>query len=269
MASSHASALPTGAGPEAAVALSDVGMTYLSSGNAVTALSQVSLTVAPGEFVSLIGPSGCGKSTVLRLVADILQPTRGDIQVGGLQPSAARQDNRYSFVFQEPVLLPWRTVRDNVGLPLELAGLDVKRRAEKVDELLEVVQLSGFGDRLPRELSGGMRMRASLARALTQSPPLILMDEPFGALDEITRLQMNRELLRILGETHAAVLFVTHSIDEAVFLSDRVAVMSARPGTISKIVPIDLPRPRNYAALAEDEAFEDCCRKVRRALHVG
>jgi len=251
----------------AAVEVGGVHMTYRTGGKVLEALSDVSLTVAPGEFVALIGPSGCGKSTILRLVADILKPSRGVIKVGGLDPQAARLDRRYSFVFQEPVLLPWRNLRDNIGLPLELAGVAPQARAPKVQALLEMVQLSGFDDRMPNELSGGMRMRASLARALTQNPPLLLMDEPFGALDEITRAQMNRELLRVWDETSAAVLFVTHSIEEAVFLADRVAVMSARPGRISHIVPVDLPRPRSYDDLVESSAFEQCCRIVRRALH--
>jgi NitT/TauT family transport system ATP-binding protein len=250
-----------------AVSLSRVGMTYQSATGPIDALKNVSLTVAPGEFVSLIGPSGCGKSTLLRLIADILKSTSGEIEVGGLTPFRARQDRRYSFVFQEPVLLPWRNIQDNVALPLELSGEAPDKVARKVGEMLDVVQLSGFGERMPRELSGGMRMRASLARALTQNPPLLLMDEPFGALDEITRSQMNKELLRVLDATSAAVMFVTHSIDEAVFLSDRVAVMSARPGVISQIVSIDLPRPRDYEALIESAPFEACCRTVRRALH--
>ena len=222
---------------DVAVSLDQVAMTYQTEDRSVPALADISLRVAPGEFVSLIGPSGCGKSTVLRIVADILKPTAGRVSVCGLPPEEARLDHRYSFVFQEPVLLPWRNVHDNVGLPLELAGLRAETRHDRVDKLLNIVQLDGFGERMPSELSGGMRMRASLARALTQNPPVLLMDEPFGALDEITRLQMNRELLRVWDETNAAVMFVTHSIQEAVFLSDRVVIMSPRPGTIANIVP--------------------------------
>lgn len=249
-----------------AIDLRRVGMRFGAPGHAVDALSDVSLAVASGQFVSLIGPSGCGKSTILRLVADILKPTTGDVSVCGLSPEAARLGHRYSFVFQEPVLLPWRSVRDNVGLPLELAGVSPQVRSAKTDELLRVVQLESFGDRLPHELSGGMRMRASLARALTQNPPVLLMDEPFGALDEITRLQMNRELLRVWEKTNAAVMFVTHSIDEAVLLSDRVVILSPRPGRISTIVEIDLPRPRDDEELADAPAFQALCRKVRKAL---
>jgi NitT/TauT family transport system ATP-binding protein len=252
-----------------AVEIDAVGMTYRSKGAVVEALRNITLSVIPGEFLALIGPSGCGKSTILRLVADILKPTAGAIRVNGLSPKEAREARRYSFVFQDPVLLPWRTLRDNVGLPLELAGMDEAERADRVDALLSIVQLLGFENRLPGELSGGMRMRASLARALTQNPPLILMDEPFGALDEITRLQMNRELLRVMERTSAAVMFVTHSIEEAVFLSDRVAVMSARPARIAQIVSIELPRPRDYDAVRETSAFEAHCRTVRRALHHG
>jgi NitT/TauT family transport system ATP-binding protein len=248
------------------VELQNVGMVYRSKGEVIAALANVSLTVEPGEFVSIIGPSGCGKSTVLRLVADILKPTSGRVQVGGLDPTEARLGRRYSFMFQEPALLPWRKLRDNIGLLLELAHVSAAERQSTVNKLLRTVQLDGFGDRLPRELSGGMRMRAALARALTQNPPLLVMDEPFGALDEITRAQMNRELLRVLSETNAAVLFVTHSIEEAVFLSDRVVVMSARPGRVREIFDIDLQRPRDYDALVEDGAFQIHCRQVRKAL---
>jgi NitT/TauT family transport system ATP-binding protein len=222
--------------------------------------------VAAGEFVSLIDPSGCGKSTLLRLVADILQPSRGHIAVAGLSPTAARLARRYAFVFQEPVLLPWRSVADNIGLPLELAGMPAGERSAQVTRLLHTVQLDGFGPRLPRELSGGMRMRASLARALTHQPPLLLMDEPFGALDEIARAQMNRELMQVWQNTGAAVLFVTHSIDEAVLLSDRVVVMSPRPGRIAEIIDIDLARPRDPDRLEDDPAFDAARRQVRQAL---
>jgi NitT/TauT family transport system ATP-binding protein len=253
--------------PDPAVRLDQVAMTYRTEGRSVTALADISLAVAPGEFISLIGPSGCGKSTILRIVADILKPTAGQVSVCGLSPQEARLDHRYSFVFQEPVLLPWRNVRDNVGLPLELAGVRAETRHSRVDELLNIVRLEGFGEQMPNRLSGGMRMRASLARALTQNPPVLLMDEPFGALDEITRLQMNRELLRVWDETSAAVIFVTHSIQEAVFLSDRVVVLSSRPGKIAQIVSVDLARPRDDALLANDDNFQALCRRVRRALY--
>ena len=253
--------------PDLAVQLSHVGMTFGGEGQQVQALSDVSLQAVRGEFISLIGPSGCGKSTILRIIADILKPTSGEVRVCGAPSDLARLDHRYSFVFQEPVLLPWRSIRDNVGLPLELAGVATAERRQRVDELLRIVQLEGFGERLPHELSGGMRMRASLARALTQNPPVLLMDEPFGALDEITRLQMNRELLRVWGETNAAVIFVTHSIDEAVLLSDRVVILSPRPGRISKVIDIDLPRPRNDRDLADSEQFQSLSRQVRKALY--
>lgn len=244
-------------------------MTYGSGDRAVTALSDVSLTVSPGEFIALIGPSGCGKSTVLRIVADIITPTAGDVAVCGRAPRDARLARSCSFVFQEPVLLPWRNVRENVGLPLELVGVSPNERRQRVGDLLRIVQLEGFDERMPRELSGGMRMRASLARALTQNPAILLMDEPFGALDEITRLQMNLELLRVWGETNSAVLFVTHSIDEAVFLADQVVVMSARPGRIVEKIPINLPRPRQHATLTTGDDFQHLCQAVRRVLYAG
>jgi NitT/TauT family transport system ATP-binding protein len=252
---------------QAAVQLEDVGVVYQTSQGAMPALSGVSLSVASAEFVSLIGASGCGKSTLLAIVADMIAPASGRVTVCGQSAHQARLDHRYSFVFQEPVLLPWSTVRSNVGLPLELAHVAPEQRRKRVDELLRIVKLEEFGDRFPRELSGGMRMRASLARALTQNPSILLMDEPFGALDEITRVQMNRELLRVWEATSAAVMFVTHSIEEAVLLSDRVIVLSPRPGRIVATIDINLERPRDHATLVNQNEFIDYTRQVRRALH--
>jgi NitT/TauT family transport system ATP-binding protein len=252
-----------------AVQLDRIGMTYLAGDEEVHALDAVDLTVAPGEFVALIGPSGCGKSTILRLVADILQPTEGRITVEGTTPDEARRQQRYSFMFQDPVMLAWRNVRQNVELPMELRGVPAEERARKSTALLETVKLKGFENRSTRELSGGMRMRASLARALTLNPPLILMDEPFGALDEITRDQMNQELIRVWQETTAAVMFVTHSIDEAVFLADRVVVLSARPGRIKDIITVDLPRPRPTDPTERSEALHRYALAVRKSLYRG
>ena len=242
-------------------------MTYKTGGRSVVALEGIDLSVRRGEFVTLLGPSGCGKSTILRLVADILAPTEGRIMVLGTTPAQARKQRMFSFMFQDPVLFPWRSTERNVQLPLELLGVPRAEREAKARALLEAVRLTGFGDRAPRELSGGMRMRAALARALTLEPPLILMDEPFGALDEITRDRMNLELLRVWTEKTAAVLFVTHSIDEAVFLSDRVVVLSPRPGRVCEVIDIDVPRPRPTELAARSEALFAHALRVRRALH--
>ena len=223
----------------------------------VDALSAVDLTVADGEFVSLIGPSGCGKSTLLRLVADLDSPTSGEISVFGKSPRQARLDHDYGIAFQQSGLLPWRTVAGNVELPLKLHGVNSDVRRERVEELLELVGLTDFAKSHPDQLSGGMQQRVAIARALAESPRLLLMDEPFGALDEITRERMQNELVRICAETGAAVLFVTHSIPEAVFLSDRVVVMSPRPGRITGVVDVradGMVAAHDRSAGAPDEA---------------
>jgi NitT/TauT family transport system ATP-binding protein len=202
----------------------------------VQALTGIDLTVADGEFVALIGPSGCGKSTLLRVVADLEQPTDGTVEVGGKTPHRARLDQDYGIAFQQAGLLDWRTVVENVELPLQVHGVDKAKRRARATELLDLVGLADFAGSRPGELSGGMQQRVAIARALAPSPKLLLMDEPFGALDEMTRERMQAELLRIVGETGAAVLFVTHSIPEAAVLANRVVVMSARPGRITEIV---------------------------------
>ena len=225
----------------ATVELNDVTMAFTSRrGRSVQALETVSLSVAAGEFVALIGPSGCGKSTLLRIVADLQTPTSGTVTVAGTSARQARLDQAYGFAFQQAGLLDWRTVAANVGLPLQLHGVTGPARTARVDELLELVGLADFADHRPPQLSGGMQQRVAIARALAEKPSLLLMDEPFGALDEMTRERMQNELVRITAETGAAVLFVTHSIPEAVFLADRVVVMSARPGRISHVVEIGL-----------------------------
>ena len=231
----------------------------------VVALRDIDLTVQAGEFVSLIGPSGCGKSTLLRLIADLLQPTAGRVQVNGHSPQDARLNQEYGFVFQASTLYEWRTISKNVQLPLEIMGYSGRERQERTQEMLEMVELGRFGDHYPSQLSGGMQQRASIARALSFSPKLLLMDEPFGALDEFTRDRMNMELLRIWRQTQTTVVFVTHSISEAVFLSGRVVVMSARPGRIKDVIKLDLPRPREFETRESDEYF-DAVTKVRESL---
>ncbi|MFE7799212.1 ABC transporter ATP-binding protein [Nocardia sp. NPDC057440] len=254
----------------AAVALAHVGKIFAAG--AVTALSNVSLTVAAGEFVSLIGPSGCGKSTLLRIIADLEQPSSGTVAVHGKTARQARIDQDYGIAFQQAGLLDWRTVQANVELPMELHKVPKAERRTRSAELLEMAGLTDFARRYPAELSGGMQQRVAIARALARKPSLLLMDEPFGALDEMTRERMQGELLRIAGETGAAVVFVTHSIPEAVFLSDRVVVMSPRPGRITDVVATD-GWGRDRAAAGDDvrasTAFFDAVAEVRAALRDG
>jgi NitT/TauT family transport system ATP-binding protein len=232
------------------------------------ALRDVDLEIEAGEFISLIGPSGCGKSTLLRILGDLIEPTRGTVTVNGKTARQARRDRDYGIVFQDPVLYDWRTVAKNIGLPLELAGWSRQKRSERVKEMLALVELSSFERHHPWQLSGGMQQRVSIARALSFDPALLLMDEPFGALDEMTRERLNMELLRIWERSNCTIVFVTHSIAEAVFLSTRVVVMSPRPGRISDIVGIDLPQPR-AAATREEPRFFELVTQVREALHLG
>jgi NitT/TauT family transport system ATP-binding protein len=252
--------------PDAVVSLRDVTKSFGAGG--VTALQSIDLDVLPGEFVSLIGPSGCGKSTLLRVVGDLVDATAGEVAVNGKSARQARRDGDYGIVFQDAVLYDWRTVAKNIALPLELLGWDKAKREQRVEELLGLVELQGFGGHHPWQLSGGMQQRVSIARALSFSPALLLMDEPFGALDEMTRERLNSELLRIWEMSGSTVLFVTHSIAEAVFLSTRVVVMSRRPGRISAIVDIDLPQPRN-ADTREEPRFFELVTEVRDRLREG
>jgi NitT/TauT family transport system ATP-binding protein len=251
---------------QAVVSLRNVSKVF-ERGNTV-ALEGIDLDVAPREFVSLIGPSGCGKSTLLRIVGDLIQPTGGEVVVNGKSAHQARVDRDYGIVFQDAVLYDWRTVSKNIALPLEMAGWDRRKRGQRVEEMLQLVELGGFGDHHPWQLSGGMQQRVSIARALSFSPPLLLMDEPFGALDEMTRERMNSELLRIWDDAGATVVFVTHSIAEAVFLSTRVVVMSPRPGRITGVVQVDLPQPRGVRT-REEPRFAELVREVRRLLRAG
>jgi NitT/TauT family transport system ATP-binding protein len=232
------------------------------------ALQGIDLTIEQGEFVSLIGPSGCGKSTLLRIIGDLIQPSEGTVSVHGKPAHQARLDRDYGIVFQSSVLYDWRTVSKNISLPLEMLGWDRTRRNARIQEMLELVELTGFENHHPWQLSGGMQQRVSIARALSFSPALLLMDEPFGALDEMTRERLNGELLRIWQETGSTIVFVTHSIAEAVYLSTRVVVMSPRPGRISDVLEIDLPQPRE-AALREDPRFFELVTELREALARG
>jgi len=231
----------SGAGTSpAAVELTGVGKVFAGRSGEVAALAGIDLTVVVGEFVTLIGPSGCGKSTLLRLVADLTEPTAGTLRVNGKSPRQARLDQDYGIAFQQAGLMDWRSVARNIELPLELRGWDRRRRRQRAVELLELVGLPEFADHRPSELSGGMQQRVAIARALAAGPRLLLMDEPFGALDEMTRERLQAELARICRETEASVVFVTHSIPEAVYLSDRVVVMSARPGRVTRTVDVEL-----------------------------
>ena len=239
-------------------------MTFSTSSGPLRALDGVSLNIRPGEFVSLLGPSGCGKSTLLRLVADILPPTDGKISVAGEVPAIARRRRAFGFVFQDPTLLAWRSAEQNVLLPLEIAS-DTRNPRERAQRLLELVGLARFGGSYPWQLSGGMRQRVAIARALITEPTILLMDEPFGALDEITREYMNLELLRIWNATRTTILFVTHSSPEAVFLSDRVVVMGTSPGRVKLDLRIELPRPRD-PAMKETVEFARHTGALRRAL---
>jgi NitT/TauT family transport system ATP-binding protein len=247
------------------VRVAGVGKTFGTETGGVRALDGIDLTIGEGEFVSLIGPSGCGKSTLLRLIGDLTAPSSGTIEVNGKPARRARLDRDYGMVFQAPVLMDWRTVAKNIELPLEVMGYERRERARRSAELLKLVELEGFAGRHPWQLSGGMQQRVAIARALAFDPKLLLMDEPFGALDEMTRERMNLELMQIWTRTRTTVVFVTHSIPEAVFLSTRVVVMSPRPGRIARLVDVDLPQPRTVETREQDRYFE-LVTEVREAL---
>ena len=242
----------------AAIVLQDVSMTFgtANAGQSVRALHDVNLDIRSGEFVSLIGPSGCGKSTLLRLIGDLLAPTAGVIKVNGKTPRQARMSREYGIVFQQPVLYEWRTVMQNVQLPLEVMRVSADERRQRAAALLSLVGLTDFAQRYPWELSGGMQQRVSIARALSFRPSVLLMDEPFGALDEMTRERLNRELLNVWSETNTTIVFVTHSVAEAVFLSDRIVVMSPRPGRVEAVIEVDLARPRDSETRELPRSFE-------------
>jgi NitT/TauT family transport system ATP-binding protein len=247
------------------VRLRSVDKRFAIAGGSTVALDGIDLSISAGEFVSLIGPSGCGKSTLLRIIGDLIRPSSGDVEVNGKPAERARRDRDYGMVFQAPVLFDWRTIEQNVQLPLEIVGSRRADRERRAAEMLDLVELSDFRGHHPWQLSGGMQQRAAIARALAFEPKLLLMDEPFGALDEMTRERMNDELLRIWERTGTTIVFVTHSIPEAVFLSNRVIVMSRRPGRITNVIETDLPRPRTDATRESERYFEHIT-AVREAL---
>ncbi len=256
----HAAALRAPSLP-ATLQITGVSVSYPTRGGEIHALQDVELTVKPGEFVSILGPSGCGKSTLLKVAAGLLKPTRGTVSLDGLAVSGPRTD--VGVAFQKPLLLPWKTVRGNILLPVRAAQLPVANYWQRCDRLLETMGLSEFANNYPRELSGGMQQRAGLARMLIQDPSVLLMDEPFAALDAMTREALSLELQRIWMADMKSVLFITHSIAEAVFLSDRVLVMSSRPGRVVEVLDIDLPRPRTLDTMT-DSAFVDACSHLRQ-----
>lgn len=245
-----------------------LSLTFQTADGPVYALSNVKLTIEQGEFVSFIGPSGCGKTTLMRVIADLEQPTEGRISVNGVTPHEARLNRAYGYVFQAPALYPWRQVDRNVTLPLEIMGLSKEEQAKRAAQYLELVNLKGFEKKFPWQLSGGMQQRVSIARALSFEPDLLLMDEPFGALDEITRDHLNEQLLRLWEKTQKTVIFVTHSIPEAVFLSSKIVVMSPRPGRIIDVIDCDLPPDRTLDA-RETPEFLEIAHRVREGLRAG
>ena len=253
---------------DAAIEISGLSLRFDTADGPVQALSEVSLRVARGEFVSFIGPSGCGKTTLLRAVADLENPTSGSIRVNGMSPREARANRAYGYVFQAPALYPWRSVARNIALPLEIMGFSKAEREARIAKGLELVNLSGFGAKYPWQLSGGMQQRASIARALSFDPDLLLMDEPFGALDEIVRDMLNQQLLRLWDVTGKTVLFVTHSIPEAVFLSTHIVVMSPRPGRIYDVIECNFPRDRALD-IRETPEFLAVANRVRQGLREG
>ncbi|MEV5008778.1 ABC transporter ATP-binding protein [Streptomyces sp. NPDC093064] len=255
---------PSAAESSTAVELDAVQVRFRTKKRDVTALREVSLDVAPGEFVAIVGPSGCGKSTLLKLVAGLLRPSSGAVRLHGEDVTAPRPDIGY--VFQRAALLEWRTVRRNILLQAEMRKMPAGRARARAAELIEMTGLTGFEDAYPHELSGGMQQRVALCRALLHEPPVLLMDEPFGALDALTREQMNVELNRIWRETGTTVLLVTHSISEAAYLADRVAVMSARPGTITEIIDVGLPPERDYTDTMSRPEFRRATARIRTLL---
>lgn len=250
----------------ASIQIKDLSMTYTGkNGEPIAALKNINFEIREGEFISLLGPSGCGKTTLLRILADLLQPTEGSVSILGQTPRETRLARKYGIVFQSPVLYDWRTVRRNICMPMEIMKIPRKERTARIDRVLDLVGLEHFGYKYPFELSGGMQQRVGIARALALNPEILLMDEPFSALDEFTREKLNEDLLRIWSRDKKTVVFVTHNIAESVFLSDRVVVLSPHPGRLSAIVDIDLPRPRS-AELREQPEFYEYVAKIRKCF---
>jgi NitT/TauT family transport system ATP-binding protein len=250
------------------VSAKNLGLTFRTGDGDIQALSDVNLDIERGEFVSFIGPSGCGKTTFLRVIADLEQPTSGTISINGMSPEDARKSRAYGYVFQAPALFPWRTIEKNLKLPLEIMGFSEADQRQRVERYLSLVNLTGFERKFPWQLSGGMQQRVSIARALSFDPALLLMDEPFGALDEIVRDHLNEQLLQLWKSTEKTVLFVTHSIPEAVFLSTKIVVMSPRPGRIIDIIDCDFPRDRSLE-IRETPEFLKIAQRVRSGLRAG
>lgn len=248
--------------------INDLSLTFETNDGPVHALSNVSLGIEKGDFVSLIGPSGCGKTTLLRVIADLEHPSSGALSINGMTPEQARLKRAYGYVFQAPALYPWRTIGKNIALPLEIMGFSKNEQKERVKRGLDLVNLTGFENKFPWQLSGGMQQRASIARALSFDPDMLLMDEPFGALDEIVRDKLNEQLLRLWEKTQKTVVFVTHSIPEAVFLSTKIVVMSPRPGKIHDIIECNFPRDRTLD-IRETPEFLDVANRVRQGLREG
>jgi NitT/TauT family transport system ATP-binding protein len=248
--------------------IANLSLTFETNDGPVHALSDIDLTIGEGEFVSFIGPSGCGKTTLLRVIADLEQPTGGSISVNGMTPDEARLKRAYGYVFQAAALYPWRTISDNIALPLEIMGMSKAEREERIAKNMELVNLAGFERKYPWQLSGGMQQRASIARALSFDPDLLLMDEPFGALDEIVRDHLNEQLLKLWDKTNKTVVFVTHSIPEAVFLSTKIVVLCPRPGRIYDVIESDLPRDRTLD-IRESPEFLKIAHRVREGLRAG
>lgn len=260
--------LASGDSLDKVIETSALNLTFETNDGPVHALANIDLTVKKGDFVSLIGPSGCGKTTLLRVIADLEKPTGGRVLVNGMTPEDARLARAYGYVFQAAALFPWRTIEKNVSLPLEIAGIEKVERDKRVKENLDLVNLTGFEKKFPWQLSGGMQQRASIARALSVQPDMLLMDEPFGALDEIVRDHLNEQLLKLWAETKKTVVFVTHSIPEAVFLSTKIVVMSPRPGRIQEIIECDLG-PDRPLDIRETPEFLKIAHRVRDGLRAG
>ena len=258
----------TATNPAPVIEAKGLGLTFQTGDGPVHALKDVNLTVGKGEFVSFIGPSGCGKTTFLRAIAALEHPTEGSLTVNGMSPDAARQARAYGYVFQAAGLYPWRTIAGNVKLPLEIIGFSKAEQDEKVRKVLSLVDLDGFGKKFPWQLSGGMQQRASIARALAFDADILLMDEPFGALDEIVRDRLNEELLKLWARTQKTIGFVTHSIPEAVYLSTRIVVMSPRPGRITDVIESPLPRERPLE-IRDTPEFIAIAHRVREGLRAG